>query len=30
MGLGSRTLQDGWDPAAVADWFHRCFVDGYD
>ncbi|WP_333771337.1 cryptochrome/photolyase family protein [Streptomyces sp. IBSBF 2435] len=30
MVLGSRALQDGWDPAAVNDWFHRCFVDGYD
>ncbi|GAA1121622.1 cryptochrome/photolyase family protein [Streptomyces javensis] len=30
MVLGSRALQDGWDPAAVMDWFHRCFVDGYD
>ncbi|MFE3825876.1 cryptochrome/photolyase family protein [Streptomyces sp. NPDC059092] len=30
MVLGSRALQDGWDPAAVTDWFHRCFVDGYD
>ncbi|MEU5400604.1 cryptochrome/photolyase family protein [Streptomyces sp. NPDC005963] len=30
MVLGSRALQDGWDPSAVTDWFHRCFVDGYD
>lgn len=30
MVLGSRALQDGWDPAVVTDWFHRCFVDGYD
>ncbi len=30
MVLGSRALQDGWDPVAVTDWFHRCFVDGYD
>ncbi|MCM2580174.1 cryptochrome/photolyase family protein [Streptomyces meridianus] len=30
MVLGSRALQDGWDPAEVTDWFHRCFVDGYD
>ncbi|MFJ9622487.1 cryptochrome/photolyase family protein [Streptomyces sp. NPDC101181] len=30
MVLGSRALQDGWEPAAVTDWFHRCFVDGYD
>ena len=30
MPLGSHALQRGWDPAAVTDWFHRCFVDGYD
>ncbi|MDX2600764.1 cryptochrome/photolyase family protein [Streptomyces caniscabiei] len=30
MLLGSYALQRGWDPAAVTDWFHRCFVDGYD
>ncbi|MEU1277958.1 cryptochrome/photolyase family protein [Streptomyces sp. NPDC005805] len=30
MVLGSHALQRGWDPAAVTDWFHRCFVDGYD
>ncbi|MEV6396649.1 cryptochrome/photolyase family protein [Streptomyces sp. NPDC051907] len=30
MVLGSYALQRGWDPAAVMDWFHRCFVDGYD
>jgi len=30
MILGSYALQRGWDPAAVMDWFHRCFVDGYD
>ncbi|GES29850.1 cryptochrome/photolyase family protein [Streptomyces angustmyceticus] len=30
MILGSYALQHGWDPAAVTDWFHRCFVDGYD
>ncbi|MFF4648399.1 cryptochrome/photolyase family protein [Streptomyces sp. NPDC001380] len=30
MVLGSLALQRGWDPAAVTDWFHRCFVDGYD
>ncbi|MFJ3498395.1 cryptochrome/photolyase family protein [Streptomyces sp. NPDC086091] len=30
MVLGSHALQQGWDPAAVTDWFHRCFVDGYD
>ncbi|MEU8140052.1 cryptochrome/photolyase family protein [Streptodolium elevatio] len=30
MVLGSNALQRGWDPAAVTDWFHRLFVDGYD
>ncbi|MBQ1120691.1 cryptochrome/photolyase family protein [Streptomyces smyrnaeus] len=30
MGLGSYALQQGWDPQAVTDWFHRCFADGYD
>ncbi|MFF3504496.1 cryptochrome/photolyase family protein [Streptomyces sp. NPDC003247] len=30
MVLGSHALQRGWHPAAVTDWFHRCFVDGYD
>ncbi|WP_409055397.1 cryptochrome/photolyase family protein [Streptomyces sp. SYP-A7185] len=30
MILGGYALQRGWDPAAVTDWFHRCFVDGYD
>ncbi|GGR00920.1 cryptochrome/photolyase family protein [Streptomyces pilosus] len=30
MILGSYALQRGWDPAALTDWFHRCFVDGYD
>ncbi|MET9886111.1 cryptochrome/photolyase family protein [Streptomyces sp. NPDC006430] len=30
MLLGSHALQRGWDPGAVTDWFHRCFVDGYD
>ncbi|WP_308405488.1 cryptochrome/photolyase family protein [Streptomyces tardus] len=30
MVLGSHALQSGWDPRAVTDWFHRCFVDGYD
>ncbi|MDG6103850.1 cryptochrome/photolyase family protein [Dactylosporangium aurantiacum] len=29
MVLGNYALQRGWRPAAVADWFHRCFVDGY-
>ena len=26
----SHALKRGWVPAAVTDWFHRCFVDGYD
>ncbi|MFE9097410.1 cryptochrome/photolyase family protein [Streptomyces sp. NPDC007264] len=30
MLLGSHALQRGWDPRAVTDWFHRCFVDGHD
>jgi deoxyribodipyrimidine photolyase-related protein len=30
MVLGNWALQHGWDPQAVTDWFHRCFVDGYD
>jgi deoxyribodipyrimidine photolyase-related protein len=30
MVLGNFALQRGWDPAALTDWFHRCFVDGYD
>ncbi len=30
MVLGNHALQRGWDPAAVTDWFHRCFVDAYD
>ncbi|MDI5961994.1 cryptochrome/photolyase family protein [Streptomyces sp. SL54] len=30
MVLGSFALQRGWDPAELTDWFHRCFVDGYD
>lgn len=30
MILGSHALQQGWRPAAVTDWFHRLFVDGYD
>lgn len=30
MVLGNHALQRGWDPAQVTDWFHRCFVDGYD
>jgi deoxyribodipyrimidine photolyase-related protein len=30
MVLGNWALQRGFDPAAVTDWFHRTFVDGYD
>ncbi|MET3424833.1 deoxyribodipyrimidine photolyase-related protein [Actinoplanes tereljensis] len=30
MVLGNYAMQRGWSPAAVADWFHRCFVDGYE
>jgi deoxyribodipyrimidine photolyase-related protein len=30
MVLGNYALQRGIDPAALTDWFHRCFVDGYD
>ncbi|RKE16872.1 cryptochrome/photolyase family protein [Streptomyces sp. TLI_171] len=30
MVLGNWALQHGWDPAALTDWFHRSFVDGYD
>ena len=30
MVLSNYALQRGWHPAAVADWFHRSFVDGYD
>ena len=30
MVLGNYALQRGWDPLALTDWFHRCFVDGYD
>ncbi|MGL4172739.1 MAG: cryptochrome/photolyase family protein [Actinomycetota bacterium] len=30
MVLGNYALQRGWDPAALTDWFHRSFVDGYD
>ncbi len=30
MVLGSWALQRGYDPAALTDWFHRVFVDGYD
>jgi deoxyribodipyrimidine photolyase-related protein len=30
MVLSNYALQRGWDPGAVTDWFHRCFVDGYE
>ncbi|OBJ55586.1 cryptochrome/photolyase family protein [Mycobacterium sp. 1423905.2] len=30
MVLSNYALQRGWNPAAMTDWFHRCFVDGYD
>ncbi|MFR9674175.1 cryptochrome/photolyase family protein [Streptomyces sp. TR06-5] len=30
MVLGSYALQRGWSPAALTDWFHRSFVDGFD
>lgn len=30
MVLGNWALQQGYDPVAVTDWFHRAFVDGYD
>ena len=30
MVLGNHALQRGLDPAALTDWFHRAFVDGYD
>ncbi len=30
MVLGNYAMQRGWRPAAVTDWFHRSFVDGYD
>jgi deoxyribodipyrimidine photolyase-related protein len=30
MVLGNYALQRGWNPEQVTDWFHRCFVDGYD
>ncbi|WP_033826284.1 cryptochrome/photolyase family protein [Kitasatospora sp. MBT63] len=30
MILGNWALQHGWDPRELTDWFHRCFVDGYD
>ncbi len=30
MILGNYALQRGWHPARLADWFHQCFVDGYE
>jgi deoxyribodipyrimidine photolyase-related protein len=30
MVLGNYAMQRGWRPGAVADWFQRCFVDGYE
>ncbi|MBB5835614.1 cryptochrome/photolyase family protein [Kribbella italica] len=30
MVLGNYAMQRGWRPDQVTDWFHRCFVDGYD
>ena len=30
MVLSNYALQRGWQPAALTDWFHRSFVDGYD
>ncbi|OEV09135.1 cryptochrome/photolyase family protein [Streptomyces nanshensis] len=30
MVLGNYALQRGWHPAELSDWFHRCFVDGYE
>jgi deoxyribodipyrimidine photolyase-related protein len=30
MVLSNYALQRGWNPAAVTDWFHHCFVDGYE
>ena len=30
MVLGNYALQRGWSPRALTDWFHRCFVDGYE
>ncbi len=30
MVLGNYAMQRGWRPSAVSDWFHRCFVDGYE
>ncbi|WP_127550134.1 cryptochrome/photolyase family protein [Actinoplanes sp. OR16] len=30
MVLGNYAMQRGWQPGALADWFHRSFVDGYE
>jgi deoxyribodipyrimidine photolyase-related protein len=30
MVLGNYALQRGWNPEQLMDWFHRCFIDGYD
>jgi deoxyribodipyrimidine photolyase-related protein len=30
MVLGNYALQRGWRPAELVDWFHRCFVDGFE
>ncbi|WP_203841440.1 cryptochrome/photolyase family protein [Winogradskya humida] len=30
MVLGNYAMQRGWRPGAMADWFHRAFVDGYE
>ncbi|MDH2427159.1 cryptochrome/photolyase family protein [Sphaerisporangium sp. TRM90804] len=30
MVLGNYAMQRGFDPLALTDWYHRCFVDGYD
>jgi deoxyribodipyrimidine photolyase-related protein len=30
MVLGNYAMQRGWHPGALSDWFHRCFVDGYE